>query len=152
LRGVDRPVRVLRCCPGARRGDEDRADGFHGVGKIGIPPPKHHDAVTLKGAKLLSRAERDGTTADHDHDGVVRRWHVQAPSVNRIGRIGAPTTRPILDDPPLGGAASAGSASGDGHLAAAAQSSSKWVGWHRPETGPRNERTSFWPAAMVVRN
>ena len=57
----------------ARRGDEDRADGFHCAGKIGIPPPKHHDAVTLKGAKLLSRAERDGATADHDHDRVFRR-------------------------------------------------------------------------------
>jgi len=32
----------------ARGGGEDRADGFHCVRKIGIPPPKHHDTVTLK--------------------------------------------------------------------------------------------------------
>jgi hypothetical protein len=64
---------AVRAC----RGDENRADGFHCVGKIGIPPPKHHNTVPLKRAKLLSRAECDGTTADHDHDRIVRRWHVR---------------------------------------------------------------------------
>ena len=69
--GAVEPLGTIR----ARRCDKFGADALDGAGNLGVPAPEHDNAVALQRAEFLRCTERDRTTADNDHHGVVKFGH-----------------------------------------------------------------------------
>lgn len=73
--GAIQPLATIR----AGRGNENCAYTLDGARQVRIPAPQDDYAMPLQRAKLLGRAERDRTTADDDHDRIVRLRHHRLP-------------------------------------------------------------------------